>query len=130
MKKQVSNLFKYLIVGGSATIVEWCCFYILSSILDVQYLGATAIAFIFSTFANWRLGRLLVFNTSTQSLIREIGAIYIASAMGLILNLCIMFVLVQIIKCDEMFSKIVATLIVFGYNYFVRKRYIYKNLDQ
>lgn len=109
-----------------ATIVEWSAFWVLTNPIHVQYLLATALAFIFSTFANWFFGRLLVFKSGKGSFLREIISVYLASAVGLLLNLLTMFILVQHFTIDKMLSKIAATAIVFIYNYLVRKRIIYR----
>lgn len=125
--ESIKELFLYLIVGGLATIVEWAGFYFFCNILPVQYLLATTLAYIVSTFANWLLGRILVFRKpSKQSLAKEILSIYLVSIVGLLGNLAIMFVMVQLLSLDKMFSKIVATILVFAYNYLIRKFLIYK----
>ncbi len=125
--KQIRDLFKYLIVGGLATVVEWVLFWVFFNLINIQYLIATALAFAFSTFANWAFGRLLLFKgDGNKSLIAEIASIYLASIVGLLFNLAIMFVMVQLLQVDEMVSKITATIIVFAYNYLVRKLLIYK----
>ncbi len=125
--KQFKELFRYIIVGGLATVVEWAVFWLLNKPLKLQYIIATAIAFIFSTFANWGFGRLLVFKEPAgQSVFKEIASIYVASIAGFLFNIAIMFVLVQWVHLDEMISKIIATAIVFAYNFLVRKLLIYK----
>ncbi len=122
-----SDLFLYLIVGGLATIVEWSGFWIFFDMLHIQYLLATALAFVFSTFANWLFGRLLVFRgKQNQSLLKEIASIYLTSIGGLILNLLIMYVMVDFLSMGEMVAKITATVLVFSYNYLIRKKLIYK----
>ena len=124
---QLKDLLGYLVVGGLATIVEWVGFWLFFEKLGIQYLLATAMAFFFSTFANWLFGRLLVFrNANTKSLLKEIISIYLTSIVGLLLNLLIMFVMVQFLTVAEMVSKIAATILVFAYNYIVRKKLIYK----
>lgn len=126
-QKQFRDLFLYLIVGGLATIVEWVAFWVFSSPLHIQYLVATALAFIISTFANWAFGRLLVFkDAGNQSLIKELVSIYLASVVGLLLNLAIMYVLVEFFSIPEMLSKMCATVIVFAYNFLIRKLIIYR----
>ena len=123
----LGELFLYLIVGGLATIVEWAGFWLFCNVLVIQYLAATALAFAISTFANWLFGRLLVFRKANgQSLAKEIGSVYLASVVGLLLNLVIMFVLVQLLSVDEMLAKMAATALVFAYNYLIRKFLIYK----
>ena len=122
-----SDLFLYLIVGGLATIVEWSGFWFFFHMLHIQYLLATALAFVFSTFANWLFGRLLVFRgKQNQSLLKEIASIYLTSIGGLILNLLIMYVMVDFLSMGEMGAKITATVLVFSYNYLIRKKLIYK----
>lgn len=125
--RRFKDLFLYLVVGGLATIVEWAGFWVLSNLLHVQYLVATALAFTVSTFANWAFGRLLVFkDPGEQSLLRELASIYLASIVGLLLNLLIMYVMVQLFSVNKMISKMTATALVFAYNYLVRKLLIYK----
>lgn len=122
------DIFLYLIVGGLATLVEWGVFWVFDDALKIHYLVATAIAFIFSTFANWLFGRILMFQRGeSMSLIREIASIYLTSIVGLLLNLVIMFVLVRFLSIHEMVSKVIATVLVFAYNYVVRKKVIYKS---
>lgn len=124
---QLRELFLYLIVGGLATLVEWAGFWVLDSLLHLHYLAATAVAFAVSTFANWGFGRLLVFRKREgQSLLREIVSVYLAAAAGLLLNLGIMYVLVEFAHVPEMAAKIAATVLVFAYNYLIRKLVIYK----
>ena len=127
LDKYMGGLFGYLIVGGLATIVEWAGFWLFSEKLSIAYLLATALAFAISTFANWPFGRLLVFRgKQAQSLLREILSVYLASIVGLLLNLLIMFLLVQLLSVEKMYAKIAATVLVFAYNYLVRKLVIYR----
>ena len=127
LDKYMGGLFGYLIVGGLATIVEWAGFWLFSEKLSIEYLLATALAFAISTFANWLFGRLLVFRGKQQhSLLREILSVYLASIVGLLLNLLIMFLLVQLLGVEKMIAKMAATVLVFTYNYLVRKLIIYR----
>ena len=127
LDQYMGGLFGYLIVGGLATIVEWAGFWLFSEKLSIAYLLATALAFAISTFANWLFGRLLVFRgKQAQSLLREILSVYLASIVGLLLNLLIMFLLVQLLSVEKMYAKIAATVLVFAYNYLVRKLVIYR----
>ena len=122
-----SDLFLYLIVGALATIVDWSGFWFCFDMLQIQYLLATALAFVFSTFANWLLGRILVFRgKQNQSLLKELLSIYLTSIGGLLLNLGIMYVMVDFCSIQEMIAKITATVLVFSYNYLIRKKLIYK----
>ncbi len=125
--EKIKEFILYLIVGGLATLVEWAAFWVLDSLAGIQYLLATALAFALSTFANWGFGRLMVFEKrEDMSLWKELSAIYLASVAGLFFNLVIMFCLVQFLAVPEMISKMIATGLVFIYNFLIRKLVIYK----
>ena len=121
----IKQLFLYLIVGGIATVVEWALFYIFFNFLDINYLIATALAFIFSTFANWLAGKVLLFK-EWNNILSEIIKIYATSIAGLLFNLVLMWIMVEQLGIHEMLSKMIATGIVFMWNFLVRKYVIYK----
>jgi len=127
LNKNVKQFISYLFVGGIATVVEWVGFWIINGLLKWQYLVATTIAFCISTQANLVLGRYLTFKEECADQIeaRELVSIYLASLFGLGLNLLLMYLLVSKIHIPEFISKMVATGIVFFWNFGIRKFGIY-----
>lgn len=125
-KNNAKEFLLYLVVGGIATVSEWVFFFIFDK-CHIHYAIATTIAYVLSTFVNWLAGRILVFKESKQSFVKEIVSVYVASIIGLLLNLFIMWVAVDLFTCSEMISKVVATVIVFAYNFLIRKLVIYKS---
>lgn len=128
-KSNIKEFLLYLVVGGVATIVEWILFFVLNK-CSIHYEIATTAAYILSTLVNWFVGRLLVFKENRKSIFKEILEIYIASIVGLLMNLVIMWLAVDVLTFNEMFSKVSATAIVFFYNFLVRKLLIYKTCDK
>lgn len=126
LKKATRQFLLYLIVGALATIVEWAVFYILDIRCGMHYTLSVALAFILSTFANWTFGRLILFHRTDAGLSKELISIYLTSIVGLLFNLLIMFILIEKIRLDEMISKIIATVLVFSWNFLIRKLVIYK----
>ena len=124
-KNNIRDFLLYLIVGGIATIAEWMIFFLLGKI-SIHYTIGTVIAYMLSTFVNWLAGRLLVFKDAQKTILMEILGIYAASVIGLLLNLLIMWIAVDMFGVDEMISKIAATVIVFFYNFLIRKFLIYR----
>ncbi len=126
--ERIKRLMSYFVVGLLATLVEWGSFWILDYALGIQYLIATIIAMIISTFSNWLFGRLMTFrNAEKGNTLIEIGKIYITSFAGIGLNVLLMWIMVDKCTMNEMLSKVIATGFVFFYNYFIRTLYIYKN---
>ena len=121
----VRNVALYSVVGCSATAVEWLLFFVLNQKLGLPYAPATVIATVFSGFTNWAVGRFLMFR-STGSAPKEIGKIYLASLIGMCYNLLLMWLMVDGMKLHAMLAKVIATLLVFFWNYTISTRVIYK----
>ena len=124
-RNNIKEFALYVIVGGIATVTEWAVFYLLD-MSGLYYLAAVTVSYLISTFVNWLAGRLLVFKTRNISVLREILSVYLASIVGLLMNLLIMWIAVDLLKFSEMPSKVAATGLVFAYNFIVRKYLIYK----
>lgn len=122
----IRQFLKYLLVGGGATLVEWALFWILDGELGLHHQWATVIAYAISTFANWGLGRLFVFKESKRGAAAEIAGVYLAAAVGLLLNMGIMYVLVDALGWSRMLSKVLATGLVFVWSFLVRRLAIYR----
>ena len=130
-KANIKQFISYFFVGGVAAIVEWVMFFIFANVLQINYFVSTVIAFIFSTTANWILGRITTFkdnNTYKDKKAKE--AFLVVSAIGLLFNLILMYLFVTVMGFDsslgKTLSKIAATGIVFIWNFLIRKLVIYK----
>ena len=132
-KDNIKQFISYFFVGGVAAIVEWVMFFIFANVLNVHYFVSTVIAFIFSTTANWILGRITTFKDKTSykdKKAKEAVLIFVVSAIGLVFNLILMYLFVTVFgfngKIGSTCSKIAATGIVFIWNFLIRKLVIYK----
>lgn len=129
----VRQFISYFFVGGVAAVVEWVFFALFDNALHIHYIPATCLAFVFSTAANWILGRLWTFkdNKSYENKkAKEIFLVFAVSTVGLLLNMGLMYLFVTVLGLDsamlKTISKIVATGIVFFWNFLIRKFAIYK----
>ena len=128
----IRQFLSYVVVGGISALVEWMVFWLLGRLLGMTYLSATALAFIFSTSVNWALGRTITFKNSDlgKNKTKEIIQVFGVSGIGLLMNLGLMYMFVTILGMDSEFlktiAKILATGIVFIWNYLSRKLWIYK----
>ena len=132
-KANIKQFISYFFVGGVAAIVEWVMFFIFANVLQINYFVSTVIAFIFSTTANWILGRITTFkdnNTYKDKKAKEAFLVFVVSAIGLLFNLILMYLFVTVMGFDsslgKTLSKIAATGIVFIWNFLIRKLVTYK----
>ena len=130
--ENVKQFLSYFGVGGISALVEWAVFSLLEYAFNLPYLLATILAFIVSTTTNWFLGRTFTFKDSAykDKKGKEIFLVFLVSAIGLGFNLLLMYLFVDVFGMNtnllKTVAKVLATGIVFIWNYLSRKFWIYK----
>ena len=130
--ENVKQFLSYFGVGGVSALVEWGVFSLLEYTLNMPYLLATILAFIVSTTTNWFLGRTFTFKDSAykEKKTKEIVLVFLVSAIGLGFNLLLMYLFVDVFGMNtnllKTVAKVLATGIVFIWNFLSRKLWIYK----
>ena len=124
MKNEVKKFISYFFVGGAAALVEWISFAIIN--FFVNYNISTIVAFIFSTSFNYMLGKMITFRNDNHSK-NDFVLVFIVSGIGLIFNIIFMNILIEIIHIKyNIVAKVIATGLVFIWNYMSRRIFIYK----
>lgn len=116
---------KYFVAGGLCTIVDWGVFAALLYELHIHYLICGTISFLLATALNYFLSVRYVFGTARHSASRTVALIYIASAVGLAFNLGILSICIATFGLNAMLAKIIATGIVFAWNFSARYFYVF-----
>ena len=121
------KIIKYFFVGGAAALTDISLFYIFAKLLGYNYLIVAFFSFITATFVNYILSIKYVFKSGLNfSKKKEISLIYIISGIALIINQVSLYILIDLITVEMTLSKVIATIITFFWNYFIRKNYIFK----
>ena len=124
IKKEAKKFISYFIVGGLSAIVEWVGFAIFNRFMP--YLVATILAFCFSTTFNYFLGKKMTFKNYDKNK-TDVIWVFVVSAIGLVLNMIFMYLIIDIFKFKyEFIAKVIATGLVFIWNYVSRRIFIYK----
>ena len=120
------KIIKYAFVGGVAAVVDISLFVIFAKILEFNYLFVGFVTFLLATLVNYVLSIRFVFQSgSKHSKRKEVLLVYTVSAVGLGLNLLVLFVSHEIFLIELTVSKLISTGIVFFWNYLGRKHFIF-----
>ena len=131
------KIFMYLLVGGSAALLEWTLFYLIFQVLSgaavffyqtQAVLAATATAFCLSTIYHYVLCNRFVFDSGSRyHRGTEISLVFLVSTIGLGWNLLLMWIFTSpaILGLHPVASKIMASAIVTVWNYVSRKKWIF-----
>lgn len=121
------KIIKYFFVGVVAALTDISLFYIFAKLLGYNYLIVAFFSFIIATFVNYILSIKYVFKSGIKfSKKKEISLIYVISGIALIINQVSLYILIDLITVEITLSKVIATIITFFWNYFIRRNYIFK----
>jgi len=116
---------RFAIVGAITTIIDYVI-YALLVFLGVKYYIAIVIGYMCGLVANFYLSRKKVFTKGSRfnKLYSEFLAVFVVSIIAVILNILIVWFLSKV-NIDYYTGRIVALIIVFFFNYYARKGFIY-----
>ena len=131
------QFFRYLFVGGIATVVDWALSFgaekLFASVTSFQaqivYIFATTVGFAGGLATNFILSRALVFATQEARAKTKLGEFmghFTVGAIGLGLSYLIVWAGTTLIVDNYMLFRIIATVVVFVWNYLARKFFVYK----
>lgn len=124
-KKILIQIFKFTIVGGIATIIDWTIYYLLFNILKINPLLANLGAFSISVIYNYIASVKWVFKVTDKKSKKELFIEFIIlSIVGLLITEIIIYIGINLIKIDAMIIKIIATVIVMIFNFITRKIFL------
>ena len=120
-KKLLNQIIKFIISGGIATIIDWVIYYLLYNYLKINPLVANIISFTISLLYNYLASIKWVFKIKNSNKKKFIYFI-IFSLIGLLISEIILFVMINKLYINKMFSKIISSLIIVVYNFITRKK--------
>ena len=118
------QLFRYLFVGGMATVVDTGSLVLLTSHFGINYLVSAPIAFLLGITTNYVLSILWVFRSSGK-MKREIMLFVLIGVTALILNEAIMYSLVSLLAIFYLFAKLVSIAATMMWNFGLRKKFVF-----
>lgn len=127
-KNGLLQFFRYAFVGGWATLADWGVLYFLTEWAKVHYLVSGVVAFVMGLTVNFLLSKKFVFSGEKKqhSSSTEFIVYAIIGIIGLVMTEIIMYILTDKLKFYFMIPKIIATGVVFVWNFVARKMVLYR----
>jgi putative flippase GtrA len=115
-----NQIILYAMVGGICSSVDILIFYLFHLISNNLLISSIA-SFIIATCINYLLSRKFVFTPGRYEIASEFSRLFAVSAVGLLLNTAVVYMLTHYIETTPIFSKILAIPIAFMWNFLARK---------
>lgn len=120
------KIVRYFFVGGIAAVVDIALFAIFAKYLGYNYIAVACVSFFAATLVNYLISIKFVFESGARhGKKKEVSLVYLVSGVGLGLNLLILYISISILGIEKITSKVIATGLVFFWNYYARKHFIF-----
>ena len=122
------QFFRYIFVGGIATVADWGTLFVLTEFAHVYHLVSAVFAFVAGLIVNFILSQMLVFKANEAKVkpVMEFVGYALIGIVGLGITELIMVLFTNCWELHYMISKVIATVIVLAWNYIARKKLLYK----
>lgn len=121
------QVFRYVMSGTLAYAVDYCSLIVLVEVFSVYYLTAALAAFLLGSVTSYVLNVMWVFDKRTfKNKYFEIFIFVVIAIAGLAMNQYMIWFFTENVKFHYLFSKLVATMVVFTWNFFARKYILFR----
>lgn len=122
------RFIKFALVGVLNTLMNWIIFFILNA-SGFYYLVANIISYSISTLNSYLWNSRWVFKYQGDNKKETTLKFIVLNIFGLVLNIIILFVLVDKLKLNKMVGLIVTTAIVMIINYMINKFWVFRGTN-
>jgi putative flippase GtrA len=119
------QILKFLAVGGSSFVIDFCILYSLTEFAHWHYLLSATLAFLVAAMYNYTLNRNWTFKTNGSQK-KQLPAFLLTGGTALLLNNLILFVSVDTFGLWYIYGKIIATAVVTFWNFFINKYFTFR----
>lgn len=125
-EKNLKQLSRYLIVGGSSAIIEVLLLYAMTNFAGLFYLHSSVMSFLLVAVYGFLMQKHFTFNNKNKSIHIQFPVFLIATLIGLVLNTFFVYFFVDKLGIYYVFAKIFAIGIVLIWNFFTQKFIVFK----
>jgi putative flippase GtrA len=120
-------LVRYLIAGSIATIINLSLFFLLHHVYHLYYITASIIAFTLAFLVSLILQKFWTFRDhSLHKFYHQIGKYLLTSALGLVVDILVLYICVQYFSLYALVGQIVAGAASACCTFFLSSRFVFK----
>ncbi len=124
----MAQLFRYVIVGGIAFVVDYGLLFVLTEYLHFHYLVSATISFIAGLIVNYAISTSWIFRHSKlENKWMEFLIYSLIGVVGLLVNNGMLYLLTDYLHIHYMFSKLITAAVVMVWNFVGRKVILFKS---
>ena len=126
--KKYRELVMYGIVGVMTTLINMVVFWVFTNPLPIHYNIANIIAWVLAVIFAFFANKVFVFENHGwcgSVVLHEAITFFLSRAASLVADMLGMALMISVLHCDEMFSKLLVNIIVILINYILGKFWVF-----
>lgn len=124
--KKYEEVINYLIFGVLTTVVSIVSYFVFAKLFNINYLVSNIISFILSVLFAFVTNKLYVFK-SKNKVMKELVSFFSSRIFTFFIDMIMMYILVSVLKFDDMISKLITQFVVIVLNYVLSKLFVFRN---
>ncbi|MFH1457409.1 MAG: GtrA family protein [Patescibacteria group bacterium] len=123
------QFFKFCVVGTIGAIIDIGGLFVLVEFVHIHYLLAATISFTVAVINSYFLNKYWTFQNKGNNHAKQFVIFVLVSVVGLLINLGVMYSLVEWLAVWYLLSKAIASIIVLFWNFFMNKYVTFKKYE-
>jgi len=120
---------KFCLVGGTNTFLTLLTFYILNTVLGINYILSSTLGYCVGMVNSYVLNKRWTFYDSDKVILNQFVKFVTVNSMSLSINLLVMYTLSGKLHWDNMIAQITATSFSIISNYIGSKFWVFRKLE-
>ncbi|MFA6339074.1 MAG: GtrA family protein [Candidatus Paceibacterota bacterium] len=128
--KKYSIIFRYVISGGTAAVVDLSLLYLFTDVFNFWYLISATLAFSIAFLVSFTLQKFWTFqDVSKDGMNKQMLAYFVISATNLFVNAGLVYLFVEYFNIYYMLSQIYAALLIACTSFILYRKFIFKGVN-
>jgi putative flippase GtrA len=120
------HLLWFLFAGVVSSLVDIGLLYVFCEYLGAWYLSAAAVSYCCGIVVSYCMNKYLTFHDERRNYLMQLGTFAAISFSCLMVNLCIIWLLVEFASIGYLPAKVIATACAFFWNYYGQSRITFR----
>ena len=121
----LKQVIKFGIVGISNIAIDVLVYWLFTRFFHLYYILAATVSFLVANVWSYFWNRRWTFHDDNRAVIRQYFKFLAANIIAIILNLGVLFVLVDFLHLNDITAKIIASIIVGLINFAINKKWAF-----
>ena len=120
------RLARFFFVGALSSLVDIGLLWFFCEFMGIWYVPAAGLSYSAGILVSYILNKFLTFHDHTCAYLQQLATFAAISVSCLILNVGIIWLLVEVASLNYLVAKVIATACVFSWNYYGQSRITFR----